>query len=65
LGQARSGFSVFFDTLVETYVGLGAVARVEDFADVVSDLLAHRDFGDVGLSVLLEMKLGNVAKERR
>jgi hypothetical protein len=65
LGQAWSGFSVFFDALVETHVGLGAVARVEDVADVVGDFLAHGDFGDVGLSVLLEMKLANVAKERR
>ena len=52
----------FFDTLVETHVGLGAVARVEEVADVVSDFLAHGDFGDVGLSVLLEMKLATLPR---
>ena len=62
LGQAWSGFSVFFDTLVEAHVGLGAVARVEDLADVVGDFLAHGDFGDVGLSVLLEMKLATLPR---
>ena len=55
--EIGSGFGVFFDDLVETHVGLWAVAEVVDISNVVVDLLSHGDFGNVGLGVLLGMKL--------
>ena len=55
--EIGSGLGIFFDDLVETHVGFREVAGVEDVSDVVGDFLAHGDFGNVGLGVLLEMEM--------
>ena len=52
-----NGLGVIFDDLVETNFRLRAVAGAEDVSDVGGDLLAHGDFWNVGLGVLLEMEL--------
>ena len=52
-----SGFFVFGDGLFEELFGLFMTRGVEDVTDIRGDFFTHRDFGDVGLSILLKVEL--------
>lgn len=57
IGEFWGGFGVGSDDFCEAAFGGGAVLSEEDAADVSGDFFAHVEAWDVGLGVLLKMKL--------
>ena len=54
-----------FDRLLEQPLGLGLVRCVEDRLDPLRDRLALVEAADIGLSVLLQMKLAALPRDGR